>query len=373
MAGERKMQEKDNNKLRICFVAPFPPPYGGIANWMAMMCRYIDAEKKGEISYEVINTAPKKRVTEGRTLWERIVGGGINAYISCKQLRERLLVGHFECVHLTTSGSLSLIRDYLLCCIANRLDVPIVYHIHFGRIPEMNMKDGIEWKFFKRILKKVNVVLVIDKKTFECLFPLLKERVSYIPNPIDIKKLPGITKNTEKIVMYLGWVIKEKGIEELLEAWEHIYVENPDWMLYIVGPYDEEYYEYLKQQYNLQGVEFFGEKPHNEAMKLLNAASIFVLPSYTEGCPYSVMEAMALAKPVIATAVGNIPDMLYENCGIVVESKNYREIEDAVKRLISNPYERNLFGCCAYGKVEKTYLVENVVQMYISRWRNAKS
>ena len=373
MAGEKKKKEKDSCKLKICFVAPLPPPYGGIVNWTEMVCGYLDDERKEEVGFEVINIAPKKRVTEGRTLWQRIVGGGRNAYISCKKLRERLLSGHFDCVHLTTSGSLSLIRDYLLCSTAKRLGIPVVYHIHFGRIPEMNVKDSIEWKFFKRILKKVNGVVAIDKKTFECLSPLTKERVSYIPNPIDMKRLPVITGSNKKIVMYLGWVIKEKGIEELLKAWEQIYEENREWVLYVVGPYHDEYYKYLNQQYNLQGVKFWGEKPHSEAMKLLNEASIFVLPSYTEGCPYSVMEAMALAKPVVATAVGNIPDMLSENCGIVIEPKSCKEIEEAVKRFISSPFERNLSGYCAYGKAERQYRIDHVVEMYVSCWRSAKS
>ena len=63
------------DKLNIIFVAPIPPPYGGIANWMAMLSRYLDAEMNDKILYKIIDTSPKKRVTEGRGIIQRVAGG----------------------------------------------------------------------------------------------------------------------------------------------------------------------------------------------------------------------------------------------------------------------------------------------------------
>lgn len=94
----------------------------------------------------------------------------------------------------------------------------------------------------------------------------------------------------------MGWVIKTKGIEELLSAWKDV---NIDGKLLIVGPYQESYLEYLnKSGYDLQNVIFEGEKSHEEAMNLLAGCEAFILPSYSEGCPYVILEAMSLKKPI---------------------------------------------------------------------------
>lgn len=371
MAGEKKRQTKDNrDKLKICFVAPLPPPYGGIANWTAMVCNYIDDKKKEEISYEIINTAPKKRVTEGRTLLQRITGGTWNALKNGKQLKKILKSKKIDCVHMTTSGSLSLIRDYILCSVAKRQRVPVVYHIHFGKIPEMKTCNGLAWKIFQRLLERVSAVVAIDKNTYQCLYHVIGECAVYIENPIDTGKLPKREEQPEEIVMYLGWVIKEKGIEELLEAWGKVYSQKKNWVLHIVGPYQKEYYKYLSGRYHMEGVTFFGEQPHEAAMDLLNRASIFLLPSYTEGCPYVIMEAMALAKSVIATAVGNIPEMLAGDCGIVIKPKDSIAIEAALNNCMDDVEKRAFLGINAINKVQNNYLIDKIILKYMDVWRS---
>jgi len=55
----------------------------------------------------------------------------------------------------------------------------------------------------------------------------------------------------------------------------------------------------------------------------------FILPSYTEGFPNVILEAMALGKPIIATSVGAIPEILSEECGVVMKPRDQRDIEQA--------------------------------------------
>ena len=95
--------------LRIGLVVPVPPPYGGIANWSENL---IASLKKRNIKYFIVNTAPKKRTTEGRTLFDRVVRSGIAMFNEKKELRDLILKKKINVIHMTTSGELAIIRDY---------------------------------------------------------------------------------------------------------------------------------------------------------------------------------------------------------------------------------------------------------------------
>ena len=92
-----------------------------------------------------------------------------------------------------------------------------------------------------------------------------------------------------------------------------------------------------------------------------------MLPSYTEGFPNSVLEAMALGKIVIATEVGAIPQMLSSGCGIVVKSKNVTELRSALIKVMTENVDE--FGVNARRKVEEEYDISKVVEQYIKLWR----
>ena len=66
---------------------------------------------------------------------------------------------------------------------------------------------------------------------------------------------------------------------------------------------------------------------------LLSASDVFVLPSYTEGFPNVIIEAMAMGKPIIATSVGAIPEMLDEGCGVVVPPKDADSLQKALQKV----------------------------------------
>jgi len=171
-------------------------------------------------------------------------------------------------------------------------------------------------------------------------------------------------------VVFLGWVVPTKGIEELISAWNQLRPAAGDWTLKIVGPYSADYVEDLRGRYDTEGIVFTGEKTHQEAMEILGRADIFVLPSYTEGFPNVVVEAMSLARPIIATDVGAIPEMLADNCGIVIPVKNTDELRAAIQELIENPEHRNQMGRAAFKKAADSYTLEKVFAKYLDTWKS---
>lgn len=368
MVGEKKRQAKDKDKLKICFVAPLPPPYGGIANWMAMMCRYMDGEKKEEISYEVINTAPKKRVTEGRTLWQRIVGGGIEMFRVRKTLQNAFSNSQFDCVHITTSGHLSFIRDRVVLSVAKKYKVKTLYHIRFGRVPCILQSVGWENILLKANLKYSDYVVAIDQSTYQALQQGgYGSKAYHIPLPINLKELPDLMSEKEKIISFVGWVVYTKGVEELLEAWDNILKDSTDWRMQLIGPCAESYKQKLLAKYSCEQVEFCGELSHEETLKRVNRSKIFVLPSHTEGFPNSVVEAMALGSVIVATRVGAIPEMLDGECGYLTDKQDADSLEQALREAMNA--KNSVYGVNARKKVKSEYEMQKVMEQYMKLWK----
>lgn len=358
------MAGKNDSKVKICFVAPLPPPYGGIANWTKLFAEYLKQNDLADVS--VVNTAPKGRVTEGRGILKRVFVSGFAMLGVASKIREKIKTDKMDCVHIATSGSLATIRDLMVANLLRKKNIPFIYHMHFGRIPEIIRENTVEWKLIKKVISLSARTIAIDKKTKDELSAYFGGKINYIPNPIDLKSLPVPSESTEKSVMFLGWVIKQKGVEELIASWESVQSEAKDWKLQIVGPYKKEYIDELKKKYSFENVELIGEKSHKEAMELLNRASVFVLPSYTEGCPYVIMEAMALKKIIIGTKVGNIPEMLGDNCGILIDVQNVEELKKHLKEIIIQADRYDNLREAAYEKAKSEYDISRISTKFLN-------
>lgn len=329
----------------------------------------LERTPKEYAEYHLINIAPKKRSMEGRTLFDRIVISGIECFKFRKQLKRELSNGRVDVIHMTTSGQLALFRDLLLLKIARKRSVPVIYHIRFGRIKEIAEKNTLEWKLIKKAMGLSTAIIAIDNTTFGYLQTVFENKVHYIPNPIDMNSLPIIT-GEKKEVSFLGWCIKTKGIEELIGAWEKL--KKDEWTLNIVGPYSKGYIDALKERYSFNRIKLWGELEHKKAMELMGSSSIFVLPSYTEGFPNVVLEAMAMRKAVIATKVGAIPDMLLNNCGELIEKQNIDQLEEALYKLMNNETIRNEYSCNGYQRVKDNYEFGVVFKQYRELWNYSR-
>lgn len=356
------------DKLNIIFVAPTPPPYGGIANWMAMLSKYLDTEMNDKISYKIIDTSPKKRVTEGRGMVQRILGGMLSLIKTSRKIKEELKKELPNCVHITTSGSLGLMRDRVVLKMLAKKKINTVYHIRFGRVSKLLSCNNWESKLLICNLKLAKNIVAIDETTHKSLVEEgFGEKSFYIPNCINLEELPERVEEPKKIIIFIGWVIPAKGITELIQAWQDIPDEiTTDWKLDIIGPYNKDYINKFNINVH-KNITFVGELEHKAALERLNYSKAFVLPSYTEGFPNSVLEAMALGKIIVATDVGAIPEMLSEDCGIVIKAKNVEELKNALFKVVTENVGK--LGVNAFRKVKEKYEISKVVEQYIKLWR----
>ena len=353
----------------ILLVSPYPPPYGGIANWTKMIVEYTKDPAVG-VNLHLVNTAPKRRATEGRGMLERIVEGGTSMFTHRAAVAKILKKEKIDCIHLVTSGSLAVVRDLMILQLAKQKKIPVAYHLRFGRIPELHQVQNWEWKLLAEAMQRANCVISLDKATADTVKTALPAvRSLQMPNPFNLAKVQGVStqKTQQDTVVFVGWVVPTKGIGELVGAWKRLSTEYPDKKLKIIGPYKQDYIDSL-QCGDVKNLTFAGELPHDEVLTEVAKSGLFVLPSYTEGFPNAVVEAMALGTAVAGSDVGAVGEMLADECGIVFAPKSEQAVYEALSFAFANEAKLHAFACNAKQKTKEQYALEKVVEKYKEMW-----
>jgi glycosyltransferase involved in cell wall biosynthesis len=154
----------------------------------------------------------------------------------------------------------------------------------------------------------------------------------------------------EPVVLYAGVLTPLKGVHHLLHAFAKVAQEFPEVRLEIVGRDENpEYAEELRQEVfrlRLNGrVSFVGEVPQVELANRMRRSRVFVLPTYSEGLPRVVFEAMATGVPVIATAVSGIPEIIQnEITGFLVPPGDEEALAERLRWVLKHPQEAKAMG-----------------------------
>jgi glycosyltransferase involved in cell wall biosynthesis len=163
-------------------------------------------------------------------------------------------------------------------------------------------------------------------------------------------------ENSSPAIVFSGRLQRWKGVHELVEAFSLLAVDHPSWRLHFVG--DGPARAGLEQEVAEQGLKhrvvFWGSRPYNEALRIVASADVFVMPSYIESFGMSLVEAMALGIPVIATHTCGAKDYVIEEgiTGLSVPAKDPNALQDALVRLTCQPELRKVIGSNAQEKVK---------------------
>jgi glycosyltransferase involved in cell wall biosynthesis len=174
-------------------------------------------------------------------------------------------------------------------------------------------------------------------------------------------------------ILFVGHILKNKGVIELLEAC--ILLEEK-FELILIGPVENDMklnlIQIASKKDDGQWLSFIGSKERKDVLKAMQEVSFLVLPSYTEGFPNVILEAMMCKKSVIATNVGAIPDMLNVDgdnpCGICVETKNIVQLKEAIKILLHDKELCVKYGETGYNRVQDIYSINKVFNQYLNLW-----
>jgi glycosyltransferase involved in cell wall biosynthesis len=145
----------------------------------------------------------------------------------------------------------------------------------------------------------------------------------HVTDRLDARKKLHIDAESEAVV-YVGRMDLKKGLRELVEAAAALHPRRPDLNVYLVGEGpDRPLIENVIQSTNATTyVHALPPCDSDEVAVWMAAADVFTLPSYMEGCPNVVLEALACGRPVVATNVGGIPEIMDDDCGQLVPPRD---------------------------------------------------
>ena len=165
----------------------------------------------------------------------------------------------------------------------------------------------------------------------------LNGRVEIIPYPVDTNQFkPAPKDHSRKLVLFIGRIEQRKGADVLLRAVPRVLAKHPECEFLFVGHLSEELVEQVKDA--PVAVRFLDFKPRHELVGLYQQASIVVVPSQWDNSPNVIYEAMACGTPVIASAVGGIPELVDDGVtGLLVAPADEGALGEAIMTLLDDP------------------------------------
>jgi len=167
----------------------------------------------------------------------------------------------------------------------------------------------------------------------------------------------------QKIIGTITNFYKTKGLKYLITAWNDVIQKFPDSKLIIFGEGDLR--NKLEKQIEAAHLENSILLPGSltNAAKYLKILDIFVLSSVKEGLPYVIFEAMQAKLPIIATAVGGIPEMIENNVnGLLISPADPHEISDSINKILNNPELGNKLSENAYQTVNQKFSFQKMIE-----------
>lgn len=287
--------------------------------------------------------------------------------LSPAQLALVLLRTGAEVVHLNASLDLkSYWRDLCYWAVAKLLGRRVVNQIHGGAMPQDFFRGSslLTW-ILRRFLVASDSVAVLSSAelaAYRAFDPRIN--VQLVPNAIDPAGLADQSRSFNRDgplrLVYVGRLVRAKGLFELIEALALLKRAGRDFSLAVAGqgPIRAELMIAADRAALGDRVRFLGGVFAEEKSRLLLRSDVFVLPTYFEGLPYSLLEAMAAGCVPVTTPVAAIPDVMRDGVqGLLVPPRNARALAQAVADLDDDRLRLTRMGQAARARVREQYTV----------------
>lgn len=250
------------------------------------------------------------------------------------------------------------------------LNKDVIVQFHGGRFSNLRFKF-LHKNILKFIYQKVDKLLVLcDDQLNELQEAVNKEeKFLKIPNFMSRKIISNRNiklKNKFEMlkVLYIGRISKRKGIFDVIEAFK--YIDNNEVQLNIVGAGQDD--NLLKKIIkNDSRINYLGKKFGEDKYRILRNNHLFILASYSEGFPYSLLEAMTFKMPIIATNTGGISEMLINDYnGYFIKKSFPKDIADKIKIFTKNKRLIKIMGENSFRLVNDKFSIQKGIQTYKS-------
>ncbi|WP_336515924.1 glycosyltransferase family 4 protein [Pollutibacter soli] len=242
-------------------------------------------------------------------------------------------------VHIHLSHPVSFIRKCFFFFPAYLARKIIIIHFHAAS-PEVTIHGWLA-PLYVFVFKRAHRVIAISESWEKMIRDRVQEvslSLVYNPSTKNTELVDKMSESRGRYILFAGTLIPRKGYTDLIQAFSRIVKKHPDWKLVIAGNGDIQRGQRLAQSLKIQeAVEFPGWISGEKKDALFGQASIFCLPSYAEGFPMAIVDAIAYGIPVVTTPVGGITDALHNNTEILTFTPgNIEELENVLGKLIAD-------------------------------------
>jgi len=268
-------------------------------------------------------------------------------------------------------------------------ELPLILTVHTPLLVDSRLVERLDpysislkifTRFFfateRKLMQTVNPITTLTKSTSEQLreYGLNPEHIYVLGSGVD-NVLFRIKRNTlhssETYILYTGRLTYRKGLFDLLESAKYVTKERPE-VYYVLsgkGPLLSPLMHKAKKLGLGGSFRFLGHVPRSALLNYYKNATVFILPSYQEGLPISLLEAMACGLPVVVTRIGAFLEIIEDRVtGIVVPPRSPKELANATLLLLNDPDLRYKLGHSARRLVRREFnwdaVAERAVRCY---------
>lgn len=268
-------------------------------------------------------------------------------------------------ISLHTSHGSSFYRKMFYLVVSRILRIPVVLHIHPAGFMDFYRRGSRlrQWlvRLAARLSNRVVFLSALQMEAFAEIFP--KDKLIVVGNPVDVSAFSSWHSDWCREpcqVLYLGWIIREKGVYDLVDAIPEVARQYPRASFVFGGTKEIERLDRLIAQRGLGAhAKVAGWVEGEERLRLLHTSRMLILPSYSEGVPNVLLEAMAAGVPVIVTPVGGVPSIVQDGMtGIYVQPGDIGAIAEAICRLLGDSEECQRLADNAHREVARRFDIE---------------
>jgi glycosyltransferase involved in cell wall biosynthesis/O-antigen/teichoic acid export membrane protein len=267
-----------------------------------------------------------------------------------------LLAWRPQLIYIHVGGNASLYRKIAFILLGRLAGHYVLVHCHAGNFEPYFAEQGklgrklILWGLGKS--SKFIAVSLAMQRLLRSVWPEIE--CVMVPYGINASLFAGqrVEAGQYARLLFIGKMGFLKGEHDLLRALERVVKVAPNFRLDMLGHLSDAIIADRRESGLEERIDHFGPVALEERLTFFKRADIFVLPTYAEGTPISMLEAMAAGLPIISTPVGGIPDVVEDGVeGYIVEPGDVEALADRLARLINDPELRQEMGRRARDKV----------------------
>ena len=310
--------KRDKERKSILMVASTPPPYGGgeIINEVLVQ----GLRLKGSFHIIHLDAGDSRGNTNRGKIDFVNVGKGL---LDLLQLIRLVLVDKPDIVYIPIAKDfMPFFRDSLHITLASLLGATVVCHLHGGYF-ELNSGNGLREAFVNFVLKRIDTLVVLGeniKQKLEKRLPVKEFAVLYngIEPVIQVESQKHSKQDERFHVLFIGNLRESKGLFDILKAASLVLRETDQIDFWFAGewPSAQKKNHVLDMigQYEIEEhVKFWGLITGEEKTEFYGRGDVFVLPTYYDGQPIVLLEAMSAGLPIISTDIGSIAETVADN------------------------------------------------------------